>query len=105
MTHTLHLGSVPLLVSLPHMGTRIPDDLRPGYVPRALGVEDTDWHMDRLYGFARALGEDFDQIGPMDEMPALVGAQARQIHAQHRRAIEAVLHAHENLDRLALGRR
>jgi N-formylglutamate deformylase len=53
MSFELHRGSVPLLVSMPHVGTRIPDDLKPGYVPRALAVEDTDWHLERLYGFVR----------------------------------------------------
>ena len=53
---TLHRGRLPLLVSVPHAGREIPTDLRPRLVERALGVEDTDWHLDRLYGFARALG-------------------------------------------------
>jgi N-formylglutamate deformylase len=59
MTHdtfTLHHGSAPLLLSLPHVGTLIPDDQKPRYVDRALGVEDTDWHLESLYGFAHALG-------------------------------------------------
>ncbi len=56
MTFQLDRGSVPLLVSMPHMGTRIPSGLRHRYVPRALDVEDTDWHMDRLYAFAGNLG-------------------------------------------------
>lgn len=54
--YTLHPGSRPLLLSLPHVGTVLPDTLRPRLVPRALAVEDTDWHLERLYGFARALG-------------------------------------------------
>lgn len=89
MTHTLHLGSVPLLVSLPHMGTRIPDDLRPGYVPRALDVEDTDWHMDRLYAFARELGASvlqpqfsryvIDLNRPPDDTPMYPGASNTEL--------------------------
>jgi N-formylglutamate deformylase len=54
--YTLHRGSAPLLVSLPHAGREIPEDLKSRFVPRALGVEDTDWHLDRLYAFARELG-------------------------------------------------
>ena len=54
--YTLHRGRAPLLVSLPHVGTLIPGELKPLYVPRALEVEDTDWHLDQLYDFARALG-------------------------------------------------
>ena len=59
MTHpvyTLHRGTRPLLVSVPHAGREIPESLRPRLVERALAVEDTDWHLDRLYGFARDLG-------------------------------------------------
>ena len=55
-TFTLHRGSTPLLLSLPHVGTRIPDDIAPRLVPRALAVEDTDWHLAEVYDFARALG-------------------------------------------------
>ncbi|MGH6624647.1 MAG: N-formylglutamate deformylase [Burkholderiaceae bacterium] len=55
-TFTLDRGSAPLVVSLPHVGTRIPVDLAPRLVERALAVEDTDWHLDRLYAFARGLG-------------------------------------------------
>ena len=53
---TLHRGDAPLLVSLPHVGTRIPDDQQPRYVERAMAVEDTDWHLERVYGFAREMG-------------------------------------------------
>ncbi|MDQ6681032.1 MAG: N-formylglutamate deformylase [Pseudomonadota bacterium] len=53
---TLHRGSAPLLLSLPHAGQAIPAELRPRFVERALAVEDTDWHLDRLYAFARELG-------------------------------------------------
>ena len=59
MTNTLfalHRGNAPLLVSLPHVGTQIPDDLKPALVDRALAVEDTDWHLEALYAFARELG-------------------------------------------------
>jgi len=55
-TFTLHRGSAPLLVSLPHVGTLIPDRLKPRLVDRALAAEDADWHLDRLYAFARDLG-------------------------------------------------
>jgi N-formylglutamate deformylase len=53
---TLHRGTRPLLVSLPHVGTEIPAASRPAYVERALAVEDTDWHLERLYAFVRDLG-------------------------------------------------
>ena len=53
---TLHHGSAPLLVSLPHAGTLIPKDLADLLVEHALAVEDTDWHLDSLYAFARDIG-------------------------------------------------
>ena len=53
---TLHRGTAPLLLSLPHVGTELPEALRARLVDRALAVEDTDWHLDRLYTFARSLG-------------------------------------------------
>jgi N-formylglutamate deformylase len=55
ITHHLQRGTQPLLISMPHIGTHIPEALRASYVPRALEVEDTDWHLDQLYNFADAL--------------------------------------------------
>lgn len=54
--HTLHRGTTPLLVSLPHVGTVIPAELQPRLQPRALATEDADWHLDRVYAFVRARG-------------------------------------------------
>ncbi len=56
LTYTLHRGSAPLLVSVPHAGTAMAPDQQPRYVARALQVEDTDWFLDRLYAFATGLG-------------------------------------------------
>lgn len=53
---TLHRGTAPLLVSVPHAGTAIPPDIAAALVPRALQTEDADWHLDRLYAFATELG-------------------------------------------------
>ncbi|MBL0299120.1 MAG: N-formylglutamate deformylase [Betaproteobacteria bacterium] len=53
---TLHRGTRPLLISLPHVGTQIPADQQHRYHRRALQVEDTDWLLDRLYAFAADLG-------------------------------------------------
>jgi N-formylglutamate deformylase len=52
----LHRGTRPLLVSMPHVGTHLPASLRARFTPSALAVPDTDWHIDRLYAFARDLG-------------------------------------------------
>ena len=56
ITHTLHPGTAPLLISLPHNGTELPEALRGRLTDAALRVPDTDWHVDRLYAFARELG-------------------------------------------------
>ncbi len=55
-TFTLHRGTAPLLVSVPHDGTRVPDDIAARLTPEARRVPDTDWHIARLYAFARELG-------------------------------------------------
>jgi N-formylglutamate deformylase len=55
-TYTLTLGTSPLVVSMPHVGIHIPDELKERFVPRALRVEDTDWHLPLLYDFAIAMG-------------------------------------------------
>jgi N-formylglutamate deformylase len=52
----LHRGSAPLLVSLPHDGSQIPDELAARMTPLARRAPDTDWHVARLYDFARELG-------------------------------------------------
>ena len=49
-------GSAPLLISMPHVGTHVPASLRPRMTEVALQVPDTDWHLERLYDFADALG-------------------------------------------------
>jgi N-formylglutamate deformylase len=55
-TCTLHRGNAPLLVSLPHDGSEIPAALAARMTPEARGAPDTDWHVSRLYAFARELG-------------------------------------------------
>ena len=53
---TLHRGDAPLLLSLPHDGSLIPPALAQRMVPPARRAPDTDWHVSRLYAFARELG-------------------------------------------------
>ena len=55
-TYTLHRGSAPLLVSLPHDGSEIPGEIAARMTDAARAVPDTDWHVARLYAFARELG-------------------------------------------------
>ena len=55
-TYTLHRGTAPLLISLPHDGTAIPDGIAVRLTDSARRVPDTDWHVSKLYDFARDLG-------------------------------------------------
>ncbi len=55
-TYTFSEGTLPLLISIPHLGTDIPDDLQAGMTAVAALRQDTDWHLDRLYAFAQAMG-------------------------------------------------
>ncbi|MDR6842447.1 N-formylglutamate deformylase [Pseudoxanthomonas sacheonensis] len=55
-TYTLHRGTAPLLISLPHDGTAVPDDIAARLADSARRVPDTDWHVSKLYDFARELG-------------------------------------------------
>ena len=53
---TFRRGSGPLLVSMPHTGTFIPEAIRERLSEEAKTVPDTDWHLERLYGFLDELG-------------------------------------------------
>ena len=48
-------GDAPLIVSVPHAGTDIPDDVI-GLLSPSRARHDTDFHVDRLYAFASGLG-------------------------------------------------
>ena len=52
----LHEGTAPLLVSLPHDGTALPAAIAARASAAGKRVPDTDWHVGRLYAFARGLG-------------------------------------------------
>jgi formiminoglutamase len=58
MADWLHVteGPGPLLLSIPHSGTRIPDALAARLASPFLATCDTDWWVDRLYDFGAALG-------------------------------------------------
>jgi N-formylglutamate deformylase len=89
MIYTLHQGSTPLLVSMPHIGTEIPSDLRDRYVPRALEAEDTDWHLARLYDWLPHMGASvlqpkisryvIDLNRPPDDTPMYPGASNTEL--------------------------
>lgn len=49
-------GTSPLLISIPHAGIRLTQEVADGLSEAALPLGDTDWHIPRLYDFARAQG-------------------------------------------------
>ena len=51
-----HQGTQPLLISMPHAGTYVPPALAARFTEEARQVPDTDWHMERLYAFAKDMG-------------------------------------------------
>ena len=53
---TLQRGTAPILISLPHDGTELPEGVAARLTPEALVLPDTDWHVSRLYAFASELG-------------------------------------------------
>jgi len=89
MHFSLVQGTTPLVLSLPHVGTMIPDDLKSRYVDRALLVEDADWHLERLYDFAKSLGASvivprisryvIDLNRPPDDTPMYPGASNTEL--------------------------
>jgi N-formylglutamate deformylase len=48
-------GNAPLLLCMPHTGTQLPPALAPLFRSAWLARRDTDWYVDRLYGFAADL--------------------------------------------------
>ncbi|WP_029349647.1 N-formylglutamate deformylase [Bosea sp. 117] len=60
MTHpsfiSVHRGTAPLVVSLPHTGTDIPDKIAGDLVSPWLARKDCDWWIETLYDFAAELG-------------------------------------------------
>lgn len=51
-TVTVTRGTSPLILSMPHPGTELPSEIAAALNERGRLVEDTDWHMRQLYGFA-----------------------------------------------------
>jgi len=42
-------GDSPVVLGLPHTGTHVPDEIMADLNPRGRGLDDTDWHIHRLY--------------------------------------------------------
>lgn len=55
-SYSFHMGSVPLLVSVPHDGRQLPDDIATQMTDAGKSLPDTDWHVARLYRFAKERG-------------------------------------------------
>jgi len=93
MSFSLQRGTSALLVSMPHIGTQIPPELQGAYVPRALALEDTDWHLNRLYKALPALGASvlmphtsryvIDLNRPPDDAPMYPGASNTELCPTH----------------------
>jgi len=55
-SYNLVVGDSPVLISIPHLGTSLPADIKAALTQTGACVEDTDWHLDQLYDFAAAAG-------------------------------------------------
>ena len=53
---TFTAGTTPLLISVPHDGREIPDDIERRMTPAGRAIPDTDWHVAELYNFAADIG-------------------------------------------------
>lgn len=51
-----HEGDAPLVIAAPHVGTHLPEDIAAHMTPTGQSVGETDFHVHRLYEFARDLG-------------------------------------------------
>ncbi|HEY7641054.1 MAG TPA: N-formylglutamate deformylase [Steroidobacteraceae bacterium] len=54
--YEFHRGTAPLLISIPHSGTEVPEALAHRLTVVGRTLPDTDWHVHLLYDFARELG-------------------------------------------------
>ncbi len=52
----LERGTLPMLVSIPHLGREIPSEISASMSAVAANNDDCDWHLDRLYAFVKELG-------------------------------------------------
>jgi len=46
-------GDAPLVIDVPHAGTHLPAALAERLTPAARALPDTDWHVEKLFAFAR----------------------------------------------------
>ena len=55
-TFSYFKGHLPILVSMPHNGHLVPEDIKRDMHDYACESMDTDWFMDKVYGFTREMG-------------------------------------------------
>jgi len=60
---TIHEGSAPLVIGLPHTGTDIPPPIEARMTSPWLARKDADWWVDRLYDFAIDMGATLVRTG------------------------------------------
>jgi N-formylglutamate amidohydrolase len=51
--HEIARGDSPLIIDVPHAGTHVPAEFAPALTLAARPLPDTDWHVEKLYAFAR----------------------------------------------------
>lgn len=56
MVFRFHEGHTPVLISVPHAGLNVPEDIKARLSDEGLKLTDTDWHVDRLYAPLKTLG-------------------------------------------------
>ena len=49
-------GDAPLVIDVPHAGTYVPAPIAARLTPAARALPDTDWHVEKLFAFAREAG-------------------------------------------------
>jgi N-formylglutamate deformylase len=54
--YDFHQGTLPLLISIPHAGTFVLEAIAQRFTLAGGHLADTDWHVDKLYDFAREMG-------------------------------------------------
>jgi N-formylglutamate deformylase len=54
--HEIVRGDSPLVIDIPHAGTHVPGAILDRLTATARSCPDTDWHVEKLYAFAPALG-------------------------------------------------
>ena len=53
--HEISRGHSHIVIDVPHAGTYVPPEMAERIAPAVRALPDTDWHVDKLYAFARDL--------------------------------------------------